>query len=152
MHIHHPQIKLYQQMIKKIQQIHIQYGCVQVQDNILKQKRVIITQVNGIVRVEVMVWTSKFSFECQQSRHTVSFLSNIHHLEKIAFYVILIVFLAVSQMLGEKGQRERVWLLCSVANSHDVHPTILFQIKDRNLEAQVHPDPLSTRLLLLTHA
>lgn len=80
----------------------------------------------------------------------------MHHLENIA---VLMILLALSQMLRE---REKVWLISSVANSHNVHPTILFQIKDRELEArgtgafeplsaQIHPDPVSAPLLLLTN-
>ncbi len=57
MHIHHPQIKLYQQMIKKID---LKYECVHV-DNILKQKWIIINR--WWFWAEVMVWTSEFSFE-----------------------------------------------------------------------------------------
>lgn len=83
----------------------------------------------------------------------------MHHLENIGFYAVLMKLLAMSQMLRE---REKVWLISSVANSHNVHPTILFQIKDRKLEAggigafeplsaEIHPDPLSAPLLLLTH-
>jgi len=78
----------------------------------------------------------------------------MHHLENIGFCRPDDIAGNVSNA-GRK--KDRTFVSSSlVANSHNVHPTILFQIKDRNLEAkesgasQIHPDPLSAPLLLLT--